>query len=120
MCNGKCFAVGRLSREESGENADRGAGGGAKMGGEWGAELTGRNESDCHRQRQRQQCQSLAAAQMFKGEKAGRKGEGRGLARAAQGSWCRANGNGSALSKVVAVVGLCFVIARGNGTSKAI
>lgn len=33
---------------------------------------------------------------------------------------CRANGNGSALSKVVAVVGLCFVIARGNGTSKAI
>lgn len=55
-----------------------------------------------------------------KGEKEGRKGEGRGLARAAQGSWCRANGNGSALSKVVAVVGLCFVIARGNGTSKAI
>lgn len=53
-----------------------------------------------------------------KGKKAGRKGEGRGLARA--GAGCRANGNGSALSKVVAVVGLCFVIARGNGTSKAI
>lgn len=66
------------------------------------------NESDCHRQRQRQQCQSLAAAQMLQGGEGGAKGG------------CRANGNGSALSKVVAVVGLCFVIARGNGTSKAI